>query len=201
MVDIPTKPMIYPDRGIAYHHLFKKGGVGAEFGVCRGENASSLLVATSPIKMYLVDTWDNKKPLGDIGDPYLANQRYREHFELIGKDYHKYVREFFSKYIADGTIEVHKSSAKDFLENLDDNYFDWIYIDTSHVYEETFLTLEAAIRKTKIGGIIGMHDFFVSLREWDVISPIMHFVYNQNIKLICQSGLRHSPSVFLQRTK
>tara|TARA_Y100000004_G_scaffold54223_1_gene60389 strand:+ start:891 stop:1496 length:606 start_codon:yes stop_codon:yes gene_type:complete len=201
VVKVPPEEIIYPNRDVAYHNLFKKNGVGAEIGVCRGENASSLLVSTSPIKMHLVDTWDNEKSLGEIGDPYQINHRHRYHFELIGKDYHKYVREFFSKYIADGTIEVNKSSAKDFLENLDDNYFDWVYIDTSHFYEETFLTLEAAIRKTKIGGIIGMHDFFVSLREWNVISPVMHFIYNQNIKLISQSGPIHCPSVYLQRTR
>lgn len=201
MVKVPPEEIIYPNRDVAYHHLFKKNGVGAEIGVCRGENASSLLVATSPIKMHLVDIWDNEQSLGEIGDPHHINRRYHDHFELIGKDYHKYVREFFSKYIADGTIEVNKSSAKDFLENLDDHYFDWVYIDTSHFYEETFLTLEAAIRKTKIGGIIGIHDFFVSPGGWNVISPVMHFIYNQNIKLISQSGPKHIASVYLQRIK
>jgi hypothetical protein len=201
MVDIPTQPRIYPNREIAYHHTFKKGGVGAELGVCRGENACHALVGADPLKLYLVDIWDNDKPLGYDGDPEFVPERFEEHFDLIGKDYYSYVCDYFAGQIRKGVVEVHKTPAAVFLNNLDDNYLDWAFIDTSHFYEETFNTLEATIRKTKIGGVIGMHDFRFWLKTWDVISPVMHFVFEGKIKLIAQCGPVHNASVFLEKVK
>jgi hypothetical protein len=208
MVDlprVPPQPTIYPNRETVYHHLFKKGGVGAELGVCRGENACHALVGANPSKMYLVDTWDNEEALGLSGAPGskaipgIVYDRFEEHFDLIGRDYHRYVCDYFSDQIEKGVVEVYKQRAVIFLNNLDDNYLDWAFIDTSHYYEETFNTLEATIRKTKIGGIIGMHDFFINMGAWDTISPVMHFVFEGKIKLVAQSGPPNCPSVFLQK--
>ena len=61
---IPKQTDIYPNSSIAYLNLLPKKAVGVELGVCRGENASDILVASNPKKLYLVDTWDNKHALG-----------------------------------------------------------------------------------------------------------------------------------------
>ena len=200
---IPKQADIYPNRSIAYLNLLPKNAVGVELGVCRGENASDILVASNPKKLYLVDTWDNKHALGWDGDPvqHMVNQSYRNHFKSIGCNYQNHVCSLFSKQIEEGTVEVIKNDASAFLHTVEDNFFDWVFIDTSHHYEETFQTLSNAIEKTKIGGIIGMHDFFVCLNEWDVITPVMHFIYERKIKLVAMCGERQSPSVFLQKTE
>lgn len=200
---IPEKSDIYPNRSIAYHNILPKNAVGVELGVCRGENASDILVTSNPKKLYLVDTWDNKHALGGLGDPvqHRVNQSYRDHFKSTGYNYHNHVCSLFSKQIEKGTVEVIKNDANVFLNTVEDDFFDWVFIDTSHYYEETFQTLSNSIKKTKTGGIIGMHDFFVCLNGWDVITPVMHFVYEQKIKIVAMCGEGHCPSVFLQKTE
>lgn len=45
------------------------------------------------------------------------------------------------------------------LEGFPDGYFDWVYLDSGHLYEETLRELEIIVRKVRPGGVIGGDDF------------------------------------------
>lgn len=202
MVNVPPATDIYPNRPIAFHNLLPKEGVGVELGVARGENSESLFVATNPTKMFLVDVWDNETALGPDGDPFFPKLGvFKNHFESVDKSYHTHVLQYFKPYINQNRIVVRKQGASEFLEAMPDDTFDWVFIDTSHHYRETFITLEASIRKTKVGGVIGMHDFAINMHLWDTVSPICHFIYERKIKAIGQCGKASSPTLFVKRVE
>jgi hypothetical protein len=48
---------------------------------------------------------------------------------------------------------------QDFLPTLPDAYFDWIYLDTTHAYEQTKLELQLLQKKVKPSGVIAGDDW------------------------------------------
>lgn len=198
MVEQPKK---FALRSFGYMDLFSKGGVGAECGVARGENAVDLLHFAKPRKFYLIDPWDHEKPLGVYGDPYNLFVGDRKLFREYGSDYENLIRKVFRDQIESKQIEVHRTEAKPWLDSMPENYLDWIYIDTSHFFEETFETLESAIRVLKNGGVLGMHDFLPTFYQWDVLTPTLHFIHTGNLQCIGTAPPADAPTVFLLNKK
>ena len=69
-----------------------------------------------------------------------------------------------------------------FLESFPDNYFDFIYIDTSHQYEHTKNELNLSLRKIKNSGIIAGHDYNLDRFE-EVVRAVDEFSKKNNLKL------------------
>ena len=60
----------------------------------------------------------------------------------------------------DSDIEnVIKCDSVEVMNTFEDNYFDWVYIDTDHSYELTKKELEVCSRKVKDDGYIALHDY------------------------------------------
>lgn len=196
---IELQPRVFPDRGIAYHYLLNKNGIGAELGVCRGENSVNLLHYAKPVKMYLVDLWDNNLPLGVDGDPNRFTYSDLKIFEDFNKSYKDIVEITFKKEIPIGQVKIVQKDCREWLDEMPNDMFDWIFIDTSHFYVETYETLEKSIRVVKSGGIIVGHDFKIVTSEWDVVSPFMHFIFQQKIKPVGFCGPEVSPSIFCRK--
>lgn len=60
----------------------------------------------------------------------------------------------------DSDVEnVIKGDSVEVINTFEDNYFDWVYIDTDHSYELTKKELEVCSRKVKNDGYIALHDY------------------------------------------
>ena len=60
----------------------------------------------------------------------------------------------------DSDIEnVIKGDSVEVRNTFEDNYFNWVYIDTDHSYELTKKELEVCSRKVKDDGYIALHDY------------------------------------------
>ena len=118
----------------------KKGGKVAEIGVDRGEFSELILKMSEPTLLHLIDIWSSK--------------RYHEGlFEIVtGK---------FGELIDSGRVQVHRKLSTDAAQDFEDNYFDWIYIDTDHTYETTRTELIKFASKVKHDGIIAGHDYCI----------------------------------------
>ena len=85
--------------------------------------------------------------------------------ELWCWDYQKYagvlelVREKFSEEIKSKKIEILRSNSIDAAKLFQNNYFDWIYVDTDHSYSTTIQELNAYESKIKSNGFICGHDY------------------------------------------
>ena len=56
-------------------------------------------------------------------------------------------------------VEVDVGFSQDVLKKFPDNYFDWVYLDSSHLYKQTLDELELLKAKVKDNGIISGHDW------------------------------------------
>ncbi len=118
--------------------LLPKNGYIAELGVANGDYSSEIIQISNPKKLHLIDVWHS--------------ERYND--ELYNNVCNKFNLEINSK-----QIEIHKKLSYQAVEDFPDQYFDWVYIDTSHCYEGTKKELELYASKIKKGGYIAGHDY------------------------------------------
>lgn len=144
-----------------------KNGVVAELGVDKGDFSELILMTCNPQKLYLIDFWGTK--------------RYNQ-------DKRRAVEEKFQNEIQTGILEICLGMSTEVGKKFQDNYFDWIYIDTDHSYQTTINELEVWSSKIKEGGIISGHDFIIG--NWDglvrygVIEAVHEFCSKYNWEIL-----------------
>lgn len=136
-----------------------KNAVVAEIGVDRGRFAERIYEVTQPQKLHLIDLFQFDYQLESVNS-------------ILGKK---------------EKIELHKVNSVEAGNLFDDEYFDWIYIDTDHTYETTKAELNAFADKIKPGGFISGHDYFqVGISNgfsYGVMSAVHEFIVINNWKL------------------
>jgi hypothetical protein len=172
MPKIPTSD-IHVDGGrlisnrLAMLELLPKDGVVAELGVDTGDFTEKILNINNPKKLELVDIW--------------GSARYNEaKFDSVC--------EKFSQYIKDNKVSITRKLSTEAAESFDDNYFDWIYIDTNHSYQTTKEELHAYKHKVKDTGFIAGHDYVMG--NWNkplkygVMEAVAEFCVQENWKIV-----------------
>lgn len=136
----------------------KKRGKVAEIGVARGDFSELILKITEPDSLHLIDVWNSRRY-----DTSLFKEVTAKFKGEIGK----------------GHIQIHKKLSTDAAEDFEDNYFDWIYIDTTHSYDTTREELVRYASKVKRDGIIAGHDYTMgiwnSLNRYGVVEAVHEF--------------------------
>lgn len=147
-------------------HLPKKGIV-AELGVDEGNFSEVILNKCQPEKLHLIDIWDS---------------------EIYNDVKRKYVEQRFDPEIRSGIVEINLGYSTEIGAKFEDNYFDWIYIDTDHTYTTTKNELEIWSPKIKEGGIIAGHDFIEGywdgLVRFGVKEAVYEFCGNNNWEIV-----------------
>ena len=118
--------------------LLPQNAIVAELGVDEGDFSIQISRITKPIRLYLIDIW--------------GSERY-------SRKKMKTVRNKFNKEIENGEVVIICNDSITALNTFSDNFFDWIYIDTSHTYQQTIDELVTSMKKIKPGGIIAGHDY------------------------------------------
>ncbi len=151
--------------------ILKENSIGCELGVFKGEFSEILLKTNKFSKLYLVDLFSG---IIESGDKYGNNVEFRS-----GEDLYNIVSNKFSEI---ASIEVVKKDSVSFLQSFPDNYFDFIYIDTTHQYEQTKIELITSLKKIKRSGIISGHDYNIH-RFYEVVKAVDEFASEFNLKL------------------
>lgn len=149
--------------------LLPKRGVSSELGVANGAYTEQILKINAPQKLHLIDIWHS--------------ERYNE---TLFKD----VCSKFASELSTGQMQIHRKLSTKAVDDFPEQYFDWIYIDTSHCYEGTKAELELYASKIKPGGIIAGHDY--TMGNWNnqfrygVMEAVHEFcvVYGWRIKYL-----------------
>lgn len=158
------------DTRILLFKQFKSGGVGAEIGVCRGANAMHLYMCAKPRLLHLVDVWEC--------DTYTKTNHKSD---LFYDDWENNVKEIFSDHI-NQDVFLHKETGISFLSKIEDNYLDWVYLDSDHLYDNIYKEIELSIKKVKKGGFISGHDFcFNNYWKSGVFRAVLEHIQNGNI--------------------
>ena len=100
--------------------------IAAEIGVNTGKFLDLIKKINKPKRLYLLDLW--------------GSSRYIDNTELI-------VRKRFKHDISNGSIVINKGLSTNVLNDFDDNYFDWVYLDSDHGYKVTIAELKLIDKK------------------------------------------------------
>lgn len=130
--------------------IIPAGGVGAEIGVYKGHFTPVLIEALKPTKLHLFDPWYL------MGAEWTWGPQSRSTvdglIQVINQN---------RKYLVDRTVDLHIGFDLETLALISDHYFDWVYLDTSHTYDQTKRELAILKDKVKPNGIISGDDWQV----------------------------------------
>jgi len=168
-----------PDRegffkAIAKNNKNLIGKKALEIGVAEGSNALRIYKHLNPSKIWLIDPWICQlKRSADRG------------YNNMGHDisYEETKNNFRNK-----NCEIIKDFAKNVVDNFEDEFFDFIYIDGDHSYDGCKQDLDLYYKKLKKGGFFGGHDFtgnWNSLKNkgYGVQKAVCEFLLQHNKKL------------------
>ena len=124
---------------LAKHFRDKEFKIGAEIGVYKGDYAEILCQTIPDLKYYGVDDW---------------------HFtEYPKRHIHKGKYESTTKRLAAFDATLIRKMSMDALADFDDDYFDFVYIDADHDFDNVVKDIMGWIRKVKKGGMIAGDDY------------------------------------------
>lgn len=164
-------------------NLMPKHGTVAELGVDKG-NFSQLIIDTcKPSRLHLIDVWNTK--------------RYHTGLKLD-------IEKKFKTLISNDIIKINYGYSIDAVTNFQNNYFDWIYIDTDHTYKTTIAELELYAPKIKPGGIIAGHDFIMGnwtgMMKYGVIEAVYEFCFKNDWEIIyITADIKEFPSFAIRK--
>jgi hypothetical protein len=165
-----------------------KNSVGVEIGVFKGEFSDIILEVVKPKLFYMVDPWVGEVRSGDKDGLNMSH--------INGEEY--FIETILPKYGTKDVVKILRESSNKLTE-IDDDFFDWGYIDGDHSYEGVKHDLNLLRGKVKNGGVIMGHDY-ITPRFHGVVRAVDEFCvkHNLNIKYITKDGC---PSFFIINNK
>jgi SAM-dependent methyltransferase len=134
---------------------FPTGSVCAEIGVFRGGWTRHLLEVTQPKELHLMDVWWEL-----YGDFFPDWGSYTDFGQLATRRAYEETQKVVDQTATPGMkVVTHVGDDCKTLETFPDAYFDWVYLDTSHTYDDTLRELEVLARKVKPHGFISGDDW------------------------------------------
>lgn len=161
--------------------MLRPDAYGCELGVFRCEFSDELVESGRFKSFVLVDPFigDAQGNIGS-GDKDGLNHRVFHKTELFqhAVDWVHNQKE--------GTFRgLHLEKSVDFLTKHFE-WFDFVYIDTTHIYEDTLAELNAAWGATRKGGVIAGHDF--NLKGAGVKKAVDEFCYERGLEYFVVDG-------------
>lgn len=147
----------------------KKSSVCAELGVAYGEFSDQILEIVKPKLLVLVDSYPNNGNFVDEGNL-------------------EYIKKKYQKKIIEKKIEIIHNDSIKAASMFKDNFFDWIYIDTTHSYHHTLGELRAWKNKIKSDGYILGHDYvmgnWIDNIKYGVQEAVHQFCVEENWEIV-----------------
>jgi hypothetical protein len=131
------------------------GTVGAEIGVFTGLFSEFILQNASPRMLHLVDPWWNA-----WGDFFPDSDNYTDHGRLSTRIAQEAALARAQRASRTCVVQCDVAFSVDWLAQQEDGSLDWVYLDSSHTYEDTIEELELLRRKVRPGGYILGDDFY-----------------------------------------
>jgi hypothetical protein len=164
----PVRSVVFSNR-IDFLELLPKNSVGAEFGCFKGEFAYWILEKVSPQRFFSVDPYWKA-----YGDKFPWK---RQHPTLRVFEHAMWRMRQSANYQA-ATVVVEFDTI--FLSGCSDAFFDWVYIDSTHEYEQTLQELELCKSKVKPNGLICGHDYGSRRRAHRGVTVAIHEWLDKN---------------------
>ena len=188
-------------------HLIQKDSIGAEIGVWFA-NTSEEFVKKGVKELHLVDPYSIEPFKENSEMTYNAwLSKYNKLLKIKGKNYMdieeklvKYYNNVYEtvvkKFKNNNSVKIFRTTSHSWFDSVQDNYFDWIYIDGDHSYEGCYQDLMKARAKVKKGGLILGDDFKWPNSKWSkpgVTKAVKQFVEENDYT---KSFFRHGMTQF-----
>jgi predicted O-methyltransferase YrrM len=122
--------------------------IGCEIGVCHGFTTEYFLNNLINIKkIYAIDSYPT---FIDWGGVRLTQERQQETKDRCAKRLSNYTN-----------VELVYSTSSQFVNNIENNELDFIFIDGDHSYEATLEDIKNYWPKVKTGGVFAGHDIYL----------------------------------------
>ncbi|THB78920.1 MAG: class I SAM-dependent methyltransferase [Desulfobacteraceae bacterium] len=136
--------------------------VCAEIGVSQGLFSQEILDVVAPKKLHLIDPW--------AAEPHVG--------------YYDGVCDQFRPQVESGQIEIHRNKSQHTVDQFEDNYFDWIYVDGSHSYKSVKNDLDLYYPKVKMYGFIAGDDYTMAPKRKGLRDAVAEIADKYMMRLI-----------------
>ena len=143
-----------------------QSAVCAEIGVWKGDFSKSILEITLPKRLHLIDPWTFQE---EFPDRWYGGRRTNTQ-----EDMDEIYQSVWSMFRDVSGVMIHQGFSENVLQEFEDHYFDWLYIDGNHSYEYVLKDLELSFLKVKPGGIITGDDYNWGEKEGFPIRRAVH---------------------------
>jgi len=153
----------------------------AEIGIFKGDFLQFLYENCDASKINAIDLFQGITQSGNEDGNFV-----------IHYDMNKSYNELKEKY-KDTIVTLHKSDSSTFLNTLNDNYYDIIYIDGDHSYNGVKKDLIASYNKIKNNGYIMGHDYEMNMKkanhhyDFGTKQAVDEFCVNYNQKILAKA--------------
>jgi len=151
--------------------IIPKKTIGAELGVFEGDVSNHIIDTVNPSILYLVDIFSGEMCSGDKNGNNMKNI-----------DLNNSYKELLIKYKNTDNVKIVKDTTKNFLNSLEDNFLDFVYIDADHTYEGVYSDLTLSRYKVKNNGYILGHDY--TPRFQGCVEAVNTFIRKYDLKLL-----------------
>lgn len=134
--------------------MLPKHGTGAEIGVFTGLFSTILLEIAQPKQAYFVDPWWQA-----FGPHYPDWGHYTDRGRLPTAVAHEAALRRITSRAKGALLEVLVEFSTAFFARMPDQFFDWVYLDSTHSYDETVAELGLVRSKLKPGAILAGDDW------------------------------------------
>lgn len=141
-----------------------------ELGVDRADNFWLMICHTFPKYALGIDAWSEEVC------PYWKQETHDGHWKRAQKIV-KAARKW-----SGGDINLIKGDHRVLVDDFEDGWFDYVYIDSDHTYEAVKKDIELWWPKVKEGGILAGHDYNTFNKLYGVVTAVNEFVEANNIE-------------------
>ena len=143
---------LYANRNDALND-WPKNAIIAELGVAFGDYSEKILKVTKPRLFDAYDLFMFHKSIIAMGRQTVTI--------FQGQTHRNYYEKRFAKYILEGKLRVFEGDGKKQMRNRDEQFYDVIYIDANHNYDNVKKDTEIATRCLKREGILVFNDYIM----------------------------------------
>jgi len=142
-------------------------GKMCELGVDKGKHLDYLRKKASPTELIGIDSWESFPKVWTQEEQDAKREK---------------VTDWFSQY---GNTTIVHAKIEEQVNEYPDGYFDFIYLDSNHLYDPAVNDISQWWPKVKSGGIFAGHDYIDTWRRgyhFEVFRAVDEFVAAKDIK-------------------